>query len=193
MSRRPGRRCSVRPSAAIAASSRSVIDDRRRLARLRHVQTHASILRDSKGYAISVLGIDWDVTKEEQAKDEISRQATEIKEAQERFQRAVSGTQDALFEFNLQTGEIWHSPQFRKMLGYDGAERSDEGRPEAFVHPDDGAIVGKAMSDHLQQRHSVRHRVSPAQERRRLVMGALARLRRARCRQSADVARRLDS
>ncbi|HEY5759532.1 MAG TPA: response regulator [Steroidobacter sp.] len=118
---------------------------------IRHIQTHASILRDSKGYAISVLGIDWDVTKEELSKDEISRQATEIKEAQERFQRAVSGTQDALFEFNLQTGEIWHSPQFRKMLGYDIIERSDEGRPEAFVHPDDGAIVGKAMSDHLQR------------------------------------------
>jgi two-component system sensor histidine kinase/response regulator len=118
---------------------------------VRHIQTHASILRDSKGYAISVLGIDWDVTEEALAKDEISRQATEIKEAQERFQRAVSGTQDALFEFNLQTGEIWHSPQFRKMLGYDGTERSDEGRPEAFVHSDDGAIVGKAMSDHLQR------------------------------------------
>ncbi|HWK50538.1 MAG TPA: ATP-binding protein, partial [Steroidobacter sp.] len=119
---------------------------------VRHVQTHGSILRDSNGRAISVLGIDWDVTKEEAAKEEISRQATEIKEAQERFQRAVSGTQDALFEFNLQTGEIWHSPQFRKMLGYDGTERNDEGRPEAFVHPDDGAIVGKAMSDHLQRR-----------------------------------------
>ncbi|MDY6948424.1 MAG: ATP-binding protein, partial [Pseudomonadota bacterium] len=118
----------------------------------RYIQFHASILRDATGYALSVLGIDWDVTREEGAKQEISRQATEIKEAQERFQRAVSGTQDALFEFNLQTGEIWHSPQFRLMLGYEATERSDEGRPEAFVHPDDGAIVGKAMSDHLQRR-----------------------------------------
>jgi PAS domain S-box-containing protein len=116
---------------------------------VRHIQLHASILRNADGRAVSVHGIDWDVTKEEQAKEEISRQATEIKEAQERFQRAVSGTQDALFEFNLQTGEIWHSPQFRRMLGYDGTE-SDEGPPEAFVHPDDGAIVGKAMSEHLQ-------------------------------------------
>ncbi|HEY0683688.1 MAG TPA: response regulator [Steroidobacter sp.] len=118
----------------------------------RHIQFHASILRNQQGYAISVLGIDWDVTKEEHSKEEISRQATEIKEGQERFQRAVSGTQDALFEFNLMTGEIWHSPQFRLMLGYDGTESNEEGRPEAFVHPDDGAIVGKAMSDHLQKR-----------------------------------------
>src|SRR5690606_3701930 len=116
----------------------------------RYIQFHGSILRDETGYALSVLGIDWEVTKEERAKEEISRQAAEIKEAQERFQRAVSGTQDALFEFNLQTGEIWHSPRFRQMLGYDGSESNEEGRPEAFVHPDDGAIVGKAMSDHLQ-------------------------------------------
>lgn len=117
---------------------------------LRHIQFHGSILREG-GQAVSVLGIDWDVTQEEEAKLEIARQAAELKEAQEKFQRAVSGTQDALFEFNLQTGEIWHSPRFREMLGYDGTESSSEGRPEAFVHPDDGAIVGKAMSDHLQR------------------------------------------
>jgi two-component system sensor histidine kinase/response regulator len=117
---------------------------------LRHIQFHGSILREG-GRVVSVLGIDWDVTKEEEAKLEIARQATELKEAQEKFQRAVSGTQDALFEFNLQTGEIWHSPRFREMLGYDGTENNNEGRPEAFVHPDDGAIVGKAMSDHLQR------------------------------------------
>jgi len=137
-------------------SNTTVIAQRHRMidagGTMRHIQTHASILRDAQGRAVSVLGIDWDVTKEESAKQEISRQATEIDEAQERFQRAVSGTQDALFEFNLQSGEIWHSPQFRTMLGYDGAEGNDEGRPEAFVHPDDGAIVGKAMSDHLQRR-----------------------------------------
>ena len=117
---------------------------------IRHIQFHGSILRED-GQAVGVLGIDWDVTKEEEGKLEIARQAAELKEAQERFQRAVSGTQDALFEFNLQTGEIWHSPRFREMLGYDGTETSNEGRPEAFVHPDDGAIVGKAMSDHLQR------------------------------------------
>ena len=141
-------RQAVRSNATVIAQRYRVIDAG---GTMRHIQTHASILRDARGRAVSVLGIDWDVTKEERAKEEISRQATEIKEAQERFQRAVSGTQDALFEFNLQTGEIWHSPQFRTMLGYDGSERNDEGRPEAFVHPDDGAIVGKAMSDHLQR------------------------------------------
>jgi two-component system, sensor histidine kinase and response regulator len=118
----------------------------------RTIQFHGSILRNEAGRAISVLGIDWDVTEEEAAKEEISRQAGELIAAQERFQRAISGTQDALFEFNLQSGEIWHSPRFRQMLGYEPGVQPDEGRPEAFVHPEDGAIVGKAMGDHLQLR-----------------------------------------
>ena len=72
--------------------------------------------------------------RKKQAKLEISRQATELKEAQERFQRAVSGTQDALFEFNLQTGEIWHSPRFREMLGYDGTEsKTKAGRKPSCI------------------------------------------------------------
>ncbi|MGH8178112.1 MAG: response regulator [Steroidobacter sp.] len=114
-----------------------------------YFQLHARVLRNSRGNPVRVLGVDWDVTREEQAKAEIARQAAELRAAQERFQRAVSGTQDALFEFNLMTGELWHSPRFRQMLRYDENERAADGRLEAFVHPDDGAIVGKAMGDHL--------------------------------------------
>jgi two-component system sensor histidine kinase/response regulator len=116
-----------------------------------HIQFHGRILRDTKGRPIGVLGIDWDVTHEENAKEEIARQARELSAAQERFQRAVSGTQDALFEFNLLTGEIWHSPRYRQMLGYDENDRAADGELETFIHPDDGAIVGKAMGDHLQK------------------------------------------
>ena len=83
------------------------------------------------------------------AKQEIARQSADLREAQERFQRAVSGTQDALFEFNLRTGETWYSPRFREMLGYAATDSDADGQIETFIHPDDGAIVGKAMGDHL--------------------------------------------
>ena len=96
-----------------------------------------------------VLGIDWDATDEELAKHEIARQSADLREAQERFQRAVSGTQDALFEFNLRTGETWYSPRFRQMLGYAANDNDADGKIETFIHPEDGQIVGKAMGDHL--------------------------------------------
>jgi two-component system sensor histidine kinase/response regulator len=113
------------------------------------IQCHARVVRNAKGHPISVLGIDWDATDEELAKQEIARQSADLREAQERFQRAVSGTQDALFEFNLRTGETWYSPRFREMLGYAVIDRDADAQIETFIHPDDGAIVGKAMGDHL--------------------------------------------
>ena len=115
---------------------------------IRHLQLHARVLRNAKGYPSRILGVDWDVTVEEESTEEIARSAAELRDAQERFQRAISGTQDALFEFNLVTGEMWHSPRFRAMLGYD-ADQAADGPIESFIHPDDAALVGKAMSDHL--------------------------------------------
>ena len=114
-----------------------------------YIQCHARVMRDARGLPLTVLGIDWDATEEELAKQEIARQSGDLREAQERFQRAVSGTQDALFEFNLRSGETWYSPRFRQMLGYCATDNSADGKVETFIHPDDGAIVGKAMGDHL--------------------------------------------
>ena len=36
-----------------------------------HIQFHGRILRDARRHPVSVLGIDWDVTHEEKAKEEI--------------------------------------------------------------------------------------------------------------------------
>src|SRR5690606_173742 len=109
------------------------------------------VLRNAAGEPTSVLAVDWEVTREEQTKLEIARQAQQLHEAQERFERAVCGTQDALFEFNLQTGEMWHSPRFMEMLGYDDHAAPPASGLESLVHPDDQASLAKAMIEHLQK------------------------------------------
>jgi two-component system sensor histidine kinase/response regulator len=117
---------------------------------IRYIQFHARIIRNARLQAMRVLGIDWDVTKEELAKQEIARQSDHLRDAQERFQRAVSGSQDALFESNLLSGEMWHSPRFRQMLGYSSAESAASAdKLETLIHPEDGPVVAKAMSNHL--------------------------------------------
>jgi PAS domain S-box-containing protein len=115
-----------------------------------HVQFYGRVLRDAHGAPLSVLAVDWEVTGEEQAKLEIARQAEQLRDAQERFQRAVSGTQDALFEFNLLTGEMWHSPRFMQMLGYEAGAEAPASGLESLVHPDDQVHLAKAMIEHLQ-------------------------------------------
>jgi PAS domain S-box-containing protein len=115
---------------------------------IQHIQFHGRVLRNAKGRPARVLGVDWEVTQEEQARAEIAHQAQQLREAQSRFQRAISGTQDALFEFNLRTGDKWHSPRFFEMLGYHPDEIG-EGGIESLTHPEDAALLGKAMADHL--------------------------------------------
>ena len=116
-----------------------------------HIQFHGRVLRNASGEPTSVLAVDWEVTQEEQTKLEIARQAQQLHDAQERFERAVCGTQDALFEFNLLTGEMWHSPRFMQMLGYDDNVAPPASGLESLVHPDDQASLAKAMIDHLRK------------------------------------------
>ncbi len=46
-----------------------------------HIQMHGRVLRDAAGAPSSVLAVDWEVTREEEAKLEIARQAQQIREA----------------------------------------------------------------------------------------------------------------
>jgi PAS domain S-box-containing protein len=119
----------------------------------RYVQMHGRILRSKSGRPYAVLGVDWEVTDEESQRREIARQAKELDEAQQRFQRAVSGTQDALFEHDFKLSTWWHSPRLEEMLGYGEGEIPTNVDGLMFVvHPDDAALYGDALKRHLVDR-----------------------------------------
>jgi PAS domain S-box-containing protein len=89
----------------------------------------------------------------EAAKDKIALQAEQLRAAQSRFERAVSGTQDALFEFDLHTGAFWHSPRLLHMLGYSQFELPQTNGPmslESLVHPEDVPRLREATVAHLE-------------------------------------------
>lgn len=116
-------------------------------AAVQHIQFHGRILRNVNGNPTGILGVDWEVTREEEAAREIARQAEQLREAQERFQRAISGTQDALFEVNVRTGEVWNSPRLMQMLGFE--ESFIPGSFSTLLHPEDAPRVNQATVDHL--------------------------------------------
>jgi two-component system sensor histidine kinase/response regulator len=45
-----------------------------------------------------------------------------LKETQQRFDRAINGTQDGLWEIDLRTGQLWLAPRFAMVLGYEPEE-----------------------------------------------------------------------
>jgi two-component system, sensor histidine kinase and response regulator len=117
--------------------------------RVEYVQLHGRLIRTAKGRVSKILGVDWEVTQEEYAKQEIARQAAAIQDARDRFQRAVAGARDALFEFNLRTGEEWYSPQLLQMLGHPPST----GQPpplESFIAAEDLPKVRHALRNHLE-------------------------------------------
>lgn len=68
------------------------------------------------------------------------RKATErrLREAEARWQFALEGSGDAVWDWNIKTGAILFSPRFKHMLGYAESEFDDSYAAwESAIHPDD--------------------------------------------------------
>ena len=115
--------------------------------RMKRVAASARICqRDVSGRALRVIGIWRDVT----AKHEGLRAA---QEAQRRWERAVAGASDGLFDWDLATGFVWYAPRFRELLEY-----PDHEFPNTFasfqraLHEQDRVIVMTRLRNHLERR-----------------------------------------
>ncbi len=96
----------------------------------------------------------------------LNEQQRETNELKERLEYAINGAQDGLWDWNLQTNEVYFSPRFKEMYGY----RDDEFQNvlESWsnnVHPDDMEKIKEAVafSQEVQGRlyentHRVRHK-----------------------------------
>ncbi|TAM49875.1 MAG: PAS domain S-box protein [Paraburkholderia sp.] len=82
--------------------------------------------------------------------------------SEERFHLAVSGAMAGLWDWNPQTDEIYFSPQFKRIMGYEDSELPNE-REAHFgaIHPDDRDRVAQRMKAHLEDRlaYDIEYRV----------------------------------
>ncbi|MFZ5941313.1 MAG: PAS domain-containing protein [Bacteroidota bacterium] len=85
-------------------------------------------------------------------KEEKKRREAEeaLKESEERWNFALEGSGDGVWDRNNLTGEVFYSPQWKKMLGYEINEISpDYHEWESRVHPEDLERVQKMIGQHL--------------------------------------------
>lgn len=83
---------------------------------------------------------------------EWKEQALRISE--ERYARALRGTTDGLWDWNIVTGDVYLSPRWKQMLGFDEHELANN-REESFLarlHPDDVPRVRAARQAHFERR-----------------------------------------
>jgi len=86
---------------------------------------------------------------------EISRRHAEeaLRINEERLKLALEGTEDGLWDWNVITGDVYFSPRWEAMLGFDQGETAPRITSwESRVHPQDKAAVNQAMNAHLQGR-----------------------------------------
>jgi PAS domain S-box-containing protein len=124
-----------------------------------YVHTLKTVVRDAAGRVSGTQSIFWDVTARMRAEEE-------LRKSRERFELAVLGSQDGLWDWDLEANQVWYSPQLRNMLGYNEQEFPNEpDQTENRVHPDDyarwrAALYGHVMglTDHLELEYRVRHK-----------------------------------
>ncbi|HEX7953366.1 MAG TPA: diguanylate cyclase, partial [Burkholderiales bacterium] len=75
-----------------------------------------------------------------------------LKLSQERFDLAVTGSNDGLWDWMVVNNEMYHSPRFEQLLGFDDNElgSSMEGLLSR-VHPEDKSAIDAALDSHLRQ------------------------------------------
>ena len=75
----------------------------------------------------------------------------ELRRSQERLQLALESSGDGLWDWNIITDEVYLSPQWLQMLGYEPDELPASYYTwEKLIHPEDKPWVMKVLHDHLQ-------------------------------------------
>jgi PAS domain S-box-containing protein len=83
------------------------------------------------GKIVEFLGVARDITQRKRNEDL-------LKESEERFKLALKGANDGLWDWNLSTNEVYFSPRWKGMLGYEDHElKNDFDTWTMLIHPDD--------------------------------------------------------
>ena len=86
---------------------------------------------DSAGRLTEIQAVGRDITERKQVEEALRR-------SEERFNLAMRGANDGLWDWDLKTGAAYYSPRWKAMLGYADDELGDQ--PDAWlrlIHPDD--------------------------------------------------------
>ena len=102
--------------------------------------------RDAQGVPTVMAGSIHDIHQQKAVEDA-------LRLAQLRFERAINGTQDGLWELDVATGNTWCSPRLAMLLGYPAHALEGTNYLISHIHPEDQAKVQEATVAHY--RHNV--------------------------------------
>jgi two-component system sensor histidine kinase/response regulator len=101
--------------------------------------------RDATNRPVRFSGTIQDIQKQKLAEDA-------LREAQARFERAITGTQDGLWEADMIVGRMWTSPRLNELLGFsEGGLGDDLNVLRDRIHPDDLPAADASLNENIQR------------------------------------------
>ncbi|MCY7384861.1 MAG: PAS domain S-box protein [Microcoleus sp. CAN_BIN18] len=89
----------------------------------------------------------------QELENRVEQRTTQLRQTEERWQLALKGNNDGIWDWNLQTGELFVSERFQEITGYEHRPNLDYfDEWNSSTHPDDLALVTQAFQDHLDKK-----------------------------------------
>ncbi|MES9852959.1 MAG: bifunctional diguanylate cyclase/phosphodiesterase [Candidatus Thiodiazotropha sp. L084R] len=139
------------------------------------LETTKRPLYDHENNVIGILGIGHDITK-------IRESEERLKHSEERLSLAIQGTNEGIWDWNLETDEIYYSPRWKEILGYrDDELHNNLDTWKNLVHPDDkkrvlNKIVNYLNSNNKQEKLEIQMRMQHKENRTIFVQSHAIRL-----------------
>jgi PAS domain S-box-containing protein len=113
---------------------------------IHHIRAFAIVNRDKVGNPLHMIGTNWDITAQKQAKEALAVE-------KQRLASIIKGTDVGTWEWNIQTGETIFNERWAEILGYS----LDEISPVSietwmkYAHPEDLKISGELLEKHFRK------------------------------------------
>ena len=125
-------------------------------------------LRDENGRPYRMAGSHTDITERKETEEALRRQ-------QEQYELAVTGSNDGIWDWDVVTNDVYYSPRFKSMIGYE-----DDELPNTFatwrdnIHPDDLESVMNSLNAYLEgkiPKHEIEFRMRHKDGSYRWILG----------------------
>ncbi|MEG4859800.1 PAS domain S-box protein [Microcoleus sp. K1-B6] len=89
----------------------------------------------------------------QELENRVKHRTAQLMQTEERWQLALKGNNDGIWDWNLQTGELFVSERFKEITGYEDSEISDYNKKwKTSLHPDDLVISQQLLQEHLERK-----------------------------------------
>jgi len=137
----------------------------------RHFQTVLIPVRNNVGDIYRIVGVARDITERKRMEEELRVAHEELEKrvlerteqlekataalriSEERYALAVQGSNDGIWDRDFSTGEVYYSPRWKSMLGYEDDELPNDSEEwKKRIHPDDYNLVMDALVGYMEGR-----------------------------------------